>query len=106
MRKKLRLIYLLVIACLLVITAISLLHAGGDQIDSTVLAGIAFASIITSLVPFFMSMYFLKKSEKENSERYRVWGIILYVLCFPVKALVILATIYEILFGSNHWAFG
>ena len=107
MRKKLRLIYLVSIAVLLVVTATSLLYAG-THISNIVLAGIALASIPASLIPYFISMYLFKKfeTEKPTNRKYKVFGIIIYAFCSPVKAWVIIATIYEILFGSNHWAFG
>jgi hypothetical protein len=107
MRKKLRLIYLWSIAFVLVMTAASLIHAG-THISNIVLSGIALASIVTSLVPFFISMYLFKKfeTEKPPNQKYKVFGIIVYVFCFPIKVWVIIATIYETLFGNNHWAFG
>lgn len=106
MRKKLRLIYLIVIACVLVITAVSLLYMS-TRIDTMVLGSLALISIITSFVPFFISMYVLKKYETEpENKSLKVFGIALYLCCFPIKTWVILATIYEMLFGSSHWAFG
>lgn len=106
MRKKLRLIYLLVIAFLLVLTATSLLYARGDEISNIVLGGIALASIITSLAPYFLSMYFFKKAEAENNQQHQVFGVIFYILCFPIKTWVIIATIYGLLYGNDRWAFG
>jgi Zn-dependent protease with chaperone function len=106
MRKKLRVVYLLVIAFVLVIIATGLLYAG-THIDIIVLAGLGLISIVSSLVPFFASMYVLKKYEAEaENTSYKVFGIALYLCCFPIKIGVAIATIYETLFGSNHWAFG
>ena len=106
MRKILRLAYLIVIAVLLVITAISLLYAN-THISNIVLAGIALISIVTSLVPYFTSMYFFKKHEAEpENKTYKSLGIALYLCCYPIKLWVIYATIYEMLFGNNHWPFG
>lgn len=106
MRKKLRLIYLIVIACVLVITAVSLLSMN-TRISNIVLAGLALISIITSLVPFFISMHVLKKYEAEpENKSLKIVGIAVYLCCFPIKTWVIIATIYEMLFGNNHWAFG
>lgn len=107
MIKKLRLIYLISIAVLLVVTATSLVYAG-THISNIVLSGIALASIVTSLVPFFISMYLFNKfeTEKTNNQKYKVFGIIIYAFCFPIKTWVIIATTYEMLFGNNHWAFG
>lgn len=106
MRKKLRLVYLLVIAFVLVIIATGLLYAG-THIDIIVLAGLGLISIVSSLVPYFTSMYVLKKYEAEpENKSLKVFGIALYLCCFPIKTWVIFVTIYEMLFGNNHWAFG
>lgn len=106
MRKTLRLIYLIVIACVLVITAVSLLYMN-THIGNIVLAGVALISIITSLVPYFLSMYILKKYEAEpENKSLKVFGIALYLCCFPIKTWVIFVTIHEMLFGNNHWACG
>lgn len=106
MRKKLRLVYLAVIACVLVVTAVSLLYMN-TNISNIALAGIALISIITSLVPYFISMYILKKYEAEpENASYKVFGIAVYLCCFPIKIWVFFVTIYEMVFGNNHWAFG
>lgn len=106
MRKKLRLIYLSVIACVLIVISTALLYAG-THIDIIVLAGLGLMSIITSLVPYFLSMYVFKKYEAEpDNKAYKVFGIVLYLCCFPIKVWVIFVTIHEMLFGTNHWAFG
>lgn len=106
MRKKLRLIYLMVIACVLVITAVSLLYMN-THISNLVLAGIALISIITSLIPYFLSMYILKKYEAEpENTSYKIFGIAVYACCFPIKIWIVFVTIYEMLFGNDHWAFG
>lgn len=105
MRKKLRLIYLLVIAFVLVITAVSLVYPG-SHISNIVLAGIALISIITSLLPYFISMYVFKKYEDERDKSYKIVGIALYLCSYPFMIWVIYATIYEMLSGTNHWAFG
>jgi uncharacterized membrane-anchored protein YitT (DUF2179 family) len=106
MRKKLRLIYLIVITCVLVVTAVSLLYMN-THISNLVLAGIALISIITSFVPYFISMYILKKYEAEpENTSYKIFGIAVYICCFPIKTGVFFVTIYEMVFGNNHWAFG
>lgn len=105
LRKTARLIYLIVIAILLVITATSLLYSG--DVHSIILGAIALISIVTSLVPYFISMYVFKKYEAEpENKAYKIFGIALYLCCYPIKLWVIYATIYEMLFGNHHWAFG
>ncbi len=104
-RKIARLIYLVVIAVLLVVTATSLLYTGG--VDSIILGAIALSSIVISLVPYFISMYIFKKYEAEpENKAYKIFGIALYLCCYPIKLWVIYATVYEMLFGNQHWAFG
>lgn len=106
MRKTLRKVYLLVIAVVLVLTAVSLIYAG-THISNIVLAAFALIGIITSLVPYFGSMYVFKKYEADpENKSLKIFGIALYLCCFPIKIWVIFATIYEMLFGNNHWAFG
>lgn len=106
MRRAARLIYLIVIAVLLVITATSLLYAN-THISNIILAGIALTSIVTSLIPYFISIYIFKKYETEpENKTLKIFGIALYLCCYPIMLWVIYATIYEILFGNNHWALG
>lgn len=106
MRKKLTLIYLLVLALTIIVTAVSVFFTS-TSITTTVLAVLAIISIITSLVPYFLSMYILKKHEAEpDNTSYKVFGIAVYLCCFPIKIWGIFAAIHEMLFGNNHWAFG
>jgi hypothetical protein len=106
MRRTARIIYLSVLAVLLVVIATSLLYAG-TRISHIVLAGIGLISIVTSLVPYFSSIYLFKKYEMDPSNQSnKIFAIVLYLCCYPIKIWVIFATIYEILFGNNHWAFG
>lgn len=79
MRKKLRLIYLFVISCILVITAVSLIYSR-SHMSNIVLVGIALISIILPLVPYLISMYVFKKYEAESDNKsYKIVGIALYL---------------------------
>ncbi|AEA45572.1 hypothetical protein Fluta_3603 [Fluviicola taffensis DSM 16823] len=107
MRKKLRWIYLVVIALVLGISAFWLISKFNSYIIISILVGIGLGSIVTSLVPYFISMELLKQYEtKPERKAFKIFGIILYIFCFPIKIWVIFAIIYEILYGNNHWNFG
>lgn len=106
MRKNALFIYLFVVAALIIVIAITL--AGHPGIEAEVVSGIGFISIITSFAPFFVSRYLFKKGElyTHHRKRYRIWGMILYVFCFPVKLWAIYVLIYLLVHGEPRWAFG
>lgn len=106
MRKNTLFIYLFVVAALISVIAITL--SGHPGIGAGVVAGIGSVSIITSLAPFFVSRYLFKKGEPftHYRKRYRIWGMILYVFCFPVKLWAIYVLIYLLVHGEPRWAFG
>ena len=107
MRKKLRFIYLLAITAVLALTAIWLFTKYNTYILFSILVGIGLGSIVTSLAPYFIAMYLFRQYGKDpKNNTARIWGIILYCSCFPVKLFVIFASIHEILYADNHWNFG
>ena len=107
MRKKLRLIYLLATTAVLALTVIWLFTKFNTYILFSILVGIGLVSIITSLLPYFIAMYLFRQYEKDpENKTAKIWGIILYCCCFPVKLFVIFASIYEMLYEDNHWNFG
>lgn len=102
MRKNLRLIYLLVIGFVVIISTTSLLFRS-NSISILVLAIFALISCVSSLIPFFISMYVLKKYEDEpENKSYKIFGIALYLCCFPIKIWIIAATFYEMFSGYSR----
>jgi hypothetical protein len=89
-------------------TTLAALYDGGYHIQSGAIAGIAFASIITSLLPFFISMHLFKKYELSANEKtsLKVWGLIIYSFCFPVKIWIIILNLELLINGGGGWAFG
>ena len=89
-------------------TTFAALYDGGYHIEGGAIAGIAFASIITSLLPFFISMNFFKKHELSSIEKkhLKVRGLIIYSFCFPVKIWIIISNLELLLLGGSGWSFG
>ncbi len=89
-------------------TTLAALYDGGYHISGGAIAGIAFASLITSLLPFFISMQLFKKyeSNKEEKGHLKLWGSIIYVFCFPVKIWIIISNLVLLINGGSGWAFG
>lgn len=107
MRKKLRIIYLLSIAAVLILTAIWLFTRFNTYILFSILVGIGLGSIFTSLAPYFIAMYLFRQYENDpENKSAKIWGIVFYCCCFPVKLFVIFASIHEMLYADNHWNFG
>jgi hypothetical protein len=106
-RKKATIIYIAVLLLLIVTTLLALMD-GGYHISGGPIAALAFASMVTSLLPFFMSLLLFKKVEKRPhaSRLYKIWGVIVYLFCFPVKVLIIYANIDLLVNGGEGWAFG
>ena len=107
MRKKALITYLIVLAGLIT-TTLAALYDGGYHIAGGIIAGIAFASVITSLIPYFIAMYFFKKIEETNSNKlkYKIFGWIFFSFCFPVKIWIILSNLNLLINGGERWAFG
>ncbi len=107
LRLKARFFYITVLL-ILTGTTLAALYNGGYHIEGGAIAGIAFACIITSLLPFFISMHLFKKYELSSNEKnyLKVWGLIIYLFCFPVKILIIISNIELLLNGRSGWAFG
>ena len=106
-RQNLRIIYNSIII-LLVLTTTTALYDGGYHISGGVIAAIAFTSIITSLLPFFISMRLLKKYELnvEEKSKFKFWALIVYSFCFPVKIWIIISNLELLINGGSGWAFG
>jgi hypothetical protein len=107
MRKYLRISYLLVLA-ILCLSTLAALYDGGYHIAGGIIAGIAFASILTSFVPYFLAMHFLKKFQEQNNNvvKYKVLGLVFYSFCFPVKIWIIISNVNLLINGGERWAFG
>ena len=106
-RAKIISIYLFTLFMLITTTIIALID-GGYHIGGSVIAWIAFGSIITSLLPFFLSMFLFKKYEKGQRENllFKIFGLIIYSFCFPIKLWIIYSNIDMYFNGGSHWAFG
>lgn len=89
-------------------TTLAALYDGAYHIEGGAIAGIASASIITSLLPFFISMQLFKKYELSSNEKtnIKVWGLIIYFFCFPVKIWIIISNLELLINGGSGWAFG
>ena len=89
-------------------TTLAALYDGGYHIEGGAIAGIALASIITSLLPFFVSMHLFKKYELSSNEKtyLKVWGLIIYSFCFPIKIWIIILNLELLINGGSGWAFG
>jgi hypothetical protein len=107
LRKIARIIFITAIA-ILAITTLAALLDGGYHIAGGAIVGIAIASAITSLLPFFISMHLFKKYESNPGERskFKAWGIAIYIFCFPVKTWIIFSNILLLINGGDGWAFG
>jgi hypothetical protein len=106
-RQNLQIIYISILI-ILVVTTLAALYDGGYHISGGMIAGIAFASLITSLLPFFISMHLFKKYESNKKEKgyLQVWGSIIYLFCFPVKLWIIISNLVLLINGGSGWAFG
>jgi len=84
------------------------LYDGGYHINGGIIAGLALASAVTSLLPFFISMRLFRKYESNSAERshLKVWGLIIYFFCFPVKTWIIVSNVLLLINGGDGWAFG
>lgn len=100
--------FYITILLILIGTTLAALYDGGYHIEGGAIAGIAFASIITSLLPFFISMNFFKKYELSSIEKkhLKVRGLIIYSFCFPVKIWIIISNLELLLLGGSGWSFG
>ena len=107
LKLKARIFYITVLM-ILTGTMIAALYDGGYHIGGGAIAGIAFASIITSLLPFYISMHLFKKYELSSNEKtyLKVWGLIIYFSCFPVKSWIIYSNIVLLINGGDGWSFG
>ena len=106
MRRKVIVAYLIIVAAV-VSTTIAALLDGGYHIAGGIMAGIAAGSILTSLVPFFMALYFFKKWETSPDKiPYSILGWVFFSFCFPVKTWVILSNLSLLIYGGERWAFG
>lgn len=92
----------------LIITTLAALYDGGYHIAGGAIAGIAFVSIITSLVPYFIAMYFFKKFEEtsSNNDKYKIFSWLFFSFCFPIKIWIILSNLSLLINGGERWAFG
>lgn len=107
MKKTTLIIYLCVVGLFILLTLdYNFKHPGG--IEASVVAGIGFGSIATSLIPFFWSRYLftLAESRREHAKRFRIAAFIVYLFCFPVKTWAICVTMYLMIHGEQRWAFG
>ncbi len=106
-RLKARFFYITVLIMLIGTTLVAL-YDGGYHIEGGAIAGIALASIITSLLPFFISMHLLKQYElNSNKKTYlKVWGLIIYFFCFPVKSWIIYSNLVLLINDGDGWSFG
>lgn len=100
--------FFIIVISILTSTTLAALYDGGYHIEGGVIAGIAVASIISSLLPFFVSMHLFKKYELSyNQKTYlKVWGLIIYFFCFPVKIWMIISNVALLINGGSGWAFG
>jgi predicted Co/Zn/Cd cation transporter (cation efflux family) len=107
LRRNTTIIYITILF-LLTATTLAALYNGGYQIGGEVVAIIAFVSIITSLLPFFISMRLFKKQESnpKGNTNLKVWGLIIYLFCFPVKCWIIISNIILLINGGDGWSFG
>jgi hypothetical protein len=107
LKLKARFFYITVLMILTGTTLVAL-YDGGYHIEGGAIAGIASASIITSLLPFFISMHLFKKYELSSNEKtyLKVWGLIIYFFCFPVKIWIIISNLELLINGGSGWAFG
>lgn len=107
LKSGVRFFYIAVIL-LLIATTLGALYDGGYHINGGAMAGIALASIITSFVPFFVSMYLFKKYEVSSDRKtyLKVLGFIVYLFCFPVKSWIIYLNLDLLINGGGGWAFG
>lgn len=104
---KAKVFYFLVLI-LLIVTTLSALYNGGYHIQGGAIAGIALASIVLSLVPFFISMHLFNKYEQRSNEKehLKTWDLLVYFFCFPVKIWIIYLNLALIIFGGDNWSFG
>ncbi|MFT5859671.1 MAG: hypothetical protein ACI865_001775 [Flavobacteriaceae bacterium] len=107
LRRNAQIIYI-VIVIIVIASTLWALYDGGYHIAGGLIAGIALGSIITSFLPFFTSMYLLKKCENEVTARLqlKISALILFSLCFPVKLWIIYSNIDLLINGGAGWAFG
>ncbi|TNF48291.1 MAG: hypothetical protein EP305_05925 [Bacteroidetes bacterium] len=107
MRLTFILSYAAVIFILGTTTVLALLD-GGFHIAGGAIAGVAAVSAITSLLPFFLSIYLLKKYEQsERTKTYlKIIAILLYLTCFPVKLYIIYLNTDMLINGGPGWSFG
>lgn len=106
-RSKAKFLYIIVIT-LLTVTTLMALYDGSYHIEGGAIAGIAFASIITSLLPFFISMHLLKKHElnSDKGSNLKIWALIIYTFCFPVKCWIIYSNLVLLICGGTGWSLG
>jgi len=106
-RLKAKIFYITVLI-LLTGTTLLALYDGGYHIDGGAIAGIVFASILTSLLPFYISMNLFNKYELSHNEmtHLKAWGLTIYLFCFPVKNWIIYWNLILLLNGGGGWSFG
>lgn len=107
LKLKARFFYILVLV-ILTGTTVAALYDGGYHIEGGAIAGIAFASVITSLLPYFISMRLFTKYELGSNEKtnLKVRGWTIYALCFPVKIWIIILNLDLLINGGTGWSFG
>jgi hypothetical protein len=105
-RKKALRTYLIVLAGL-ISTTLAALYDGGYHIAGGIVAGVAFASVISSLIPYFIAMYFFEKFEETDSNKFnfKIFGWVFFIFCFPVKIWIILSNLNLLINGGERWAF-
>lgn len=100
--------FYIIVLMLLIGTTLAALYDGAYHIAGGAIAGIAFASSITSLLPLFISMHLFKKYELSAHQKtsLKVWGLLIYFFCFPVKIWIIISNLDVLINGGSGWAFG
>ena len=107
LRSRARTFYITVVI-LLIATTLAALYDGGYHMEGGAIAGIAGASIITSFLPFFISMHLFKKHALNTNGNgyFKVWGAVIYFFCFPVKSLIIYLNLALLITGGDGWSLG
>ncbi|RYD56019.1 MAG: hypothetical protein EOP56_13870 [Sphingobacteriales bacterium] len=100
--------FYITILVVLTITTLIALYDGGYGIEGGTIAIIALLSIITSLLPYYLSMQLLNKHARGQyrNASYKYWAVIVYILCFPLMLWIIYLNIDLLLNGGNGWSFG
>ncbi len=107
MRNATKFFYFTVLV-VLTATSIKALTESCYIIGGAVIGVIAVVSILTSLIPYFISQSMFRKYEANPDEKkhLKIWGLIIYLFCFPVKLWVIYVNIEMLKEGCGGWNFG